>query len=74
MHIGSNRVKKAMAQLLKQEYANLKFKDGESMEDFSLRLQTLINKLKSHGVSIDEERSLSISTPCRQSTSRSFSP
>jgi hypothetical protein len=30
--------KKATAQLLKQEYANLKFKDGESVEDFSLRL------------------------------------
>ena len=36
MCIGSNRAKKAMAQLLKQEYANLKFRDGESMEDFSL--------------------------------------
>ena len=74
MRVGSDRAKKATAQLLKQEYTNLKFKDGETVEDFSLRLQTLINKLKSHGVSIDEERSLSISTPCRQSTSRSFSP
>ena len=32
------RGKKATAQLLKQEYANLKIKDGESVEDFSLRL------------------------------------
>ena len=38
MHVGSDRAKKAAAQLLKQEYANLKFKDGETMEDFSLRL------------------------------------
>ena len=38
IRVGSDRAKKAMAQLLKQEYANLKFKDGESMEDFSLRL------------------------------------
>ena len=38
MHVGSDRAKKAMAQLLKQEYANLKFKDGEMVADFSLYL------------------------------------
>ena len=58
MRVGSDRAKKATTQLLKQEYANLKFKDGESVEDFSLRLQTLINKL-SHGVTIDEEEAVS---------------
>ena len=58
MRVGSNRAKKATAQLLKQEYANLKFKDGETV-DFSLRLQTLISKLKSHGVTIDEEEAVS---------------
>ena len=35
MRVGSNHAKKATAHLLKQEYANLKFKHGESMEDFS---------------------------------------
>ncbi|XP_066323835.1 uncharacterized protein [Miscanthus floridulus] len=55
MHVDSGRAKKAMAQLLKQEYANLKVKDGEAVDDFSLRLQTLISKLRSHGVIIDEE-------------------
>ncbi|XP_066323313.1 uncharacterized protein [Miscanthus floridulus] len=59
MHVGFDRIKKAMAQLLKQEYANLKFKDGEMVEDFSLHLQTLINKLKSHGIIIDEEEAVS---------------
>ena len=29
------------------------------MEDFSLRLQMLISKLKSHGVTIDEEETVS---------------
>ena len=38
MRIGSDRAKKVAAQILKQEYANLKFKDGEMVEDFSLRL------------------------------------
>ena len=59
MRVGSDRAKKATAQLLKQEYANLKFKDSETVEDFSLRLQTLISKLKSHGVTIDEEEAVS---------------
>ena len=38
MHVGSDHAKKGTAQLLKQEYTTLKFKDDESMEDFSLRL------------------------------------
>ena len=59
MRIGLDRAKKATAQLLKQKYANLKFKDGETVEDFSLRLQTLISKLKSHDVTIDEEEAVS---------------
>ena len=45
--------------MLKQEYANLKFKDGESVENFSLPLQSLICKLRSHGVTIDEEETVS---------------
>ena len=59
MRVGSDHTKKTTAQLLKQEYANLKFKDGESVEDFSLRLQTLISKLKSHGVTINKEEAVS---------------
>ena len=38
MRVGSDHAKKATAQLLKQEYANIKFNDGESVEDFSLCL------------------------------------
>ncbi|XP_066323065.1 uncharacterized protein [Miscanthus floridulus] len=37
----------------------LEFKDGESVEDFFLRLQTLFSKLRSHGVTIDEEEAVS---------------
>ena len=59
MRVGSDRAKKATAQLLKQEYANLKFKDGESVEDFSLHLQMLISKRKSNDVTIDEEEAVS---------------
>jgi hypothetical protein len=59
MCVGFDHAKKTMAQLLKQAYANLKFKDGESMEEFSLCLQTLISKLSSHGITIDEEKAVS---------------
>ena len=59
MRVGSDRAKKATAQLLKQKYANLKFKDGESVEDFFLCPQMLISKLRSHGVTIDEEEAVS---------------
>ena len=59
LRVGSDCAKKATTQLLKQEYANLKFKDGESVEDFSLRLKSLISKLRSHGVTIDEEEAVS---------------
>ena len=59
MRVGSDRAKKTTAQLLNQEYANLKFKDGESVEDFSLRLQTIINELRSHGFIINEEEAVS---------------
>ena len=59
MRVGSDRAKKTTAQLLKQEYANQKFKDGETVKDFSLCLQTLISKLKSHGVIINEEEAVS---------------
>ena len=38
MRIRSDRVKKAKAQQLRQEYDNLNFHDGEAVEDFSLRL------------------------------------
>ena len=33
--------------------------DGESVEDFFLHLQTLISKLGSHGITIDEEEVIS---------------
>ena len=74
MHVSSDRAKKAMAQLLKQEYANFKFKGGESVEDFSLRLQMLISKLRRHDVTIDEEEAVAKYLHSGRTTSRSLSP
>ncbi|XP_066337354.1 uncharacterized protein [Miscanthus floridulus] len=44
------------AMRVSSDHAN---KDGESVEDFSLRLQSLISKVRSHGVTIDEEEAVS---------------
>ncbi|XP_066308207.1 uncharacterized protein [Miscanthus floridulus] len=59
MRVSSDRAKKATAQLLKQEYATLKFKDDESVEDFSLCMQSLISKLRNHGITINEDEAVS---------------
>ncbi|XP_066323153.1 uncharacterized protein [Miscanthus floridulus] len=59
MRIRSDHVKKAKAQQLRQEYDNLNFHDGEAVEDFSLRLQSLISQLAAHGVTINDEDAVS---------------
>ncbi|CAA0827650.1 Gag-Pol-related retrotransposon family protein [Striga hermonthica] len=58
MRIGSDRAKKAKAQQLRREYEALAFRDGEAVEDFSLRLQSLVNQLAAHGVTITDEEAV----------------
>jgi hypothetical protein len=45
VRIGADRVKEANADRLQQEFAELKFKPSEGMEDFSLRITALANQL-----------------------------
>ncbi|CAA0809126.1 Unknown protein [Striga hermonthica] len=47
--------RKAKAQQLRREYEALAFRDGEAVEDFSLRLQSLVSQLAAHGVTITYE-------------------
>ncbi|CAA0839612.1 cysteine-rich RLK (RECEPTOR-like protein kinase) 8 [Striga hermonthica] len=56
--IGSDRAKKAKAQQLRREYEALAFRDGEAVEDFSLRLQSLVSQLAAHGVPITDEEAV----------------
>ncbi|CAA0836931.1 cysteine-rich RLK (RECEPTOR-like protein kinase) 8 [Striga hermonthica] len=58
MRIGSDRVKKAKAQQLRREYEALAFCDGEAVEDFSLRLQSLVSYLAAHGVIITDKEAV----------------
>lgn len=45
MRIEDNRVRKSMAQTLRVEYEQITFRDGESVEDFALRLSNLVQRL-----------------------------
>jgi hypothetical protein len=45
MRIGVDRVRKASTQKLRREYEQLTFHDGESVEDFAMRLTSLMNQL-----------------------------
>jgi hypothetical protein len=43
--IGSDRVRKTTLQALHKEWENLAFKLGEDVDDFALRLNTLLQKM-----------------------------
>ena len=45
MRLGGNRVRKAKAQQLRREYEAITFRDGEAIEDFALRLTSLVSQL-----------------------------
>jgi hypothetical protein len=45
MRIGDDRIRKASAQKLRQEYEILDFRDVEGVEDFAMRLSGMVNQL-----------------------------
>ncbi|WVZ63820.1 LOW QUALITY PROTEIN: hypothetical protein U9M48_013424 [Paspalum notatum var. saurae] len=52
MRLGDDRVKKARVQ---REYEALKFREGEKVEDFALRLQALVSELGALGKKMDDD-------------------
>jgi hypothetical protein len=57
--IGSDRARKSTLQTLRKEWENLAFKPGEDIDDFTLRLNTLMQKLLQFGDdTYDEERAI----------------
>jgi hypothetical protein len=46
VRIGADRVKEANAERLQREFADLAFKPEESVEDFSLHLNTVASQLR----------------------------
>jgi hypothetical protein len=56
-HIGSDHARRSTLQKLRQEWENLVFKPSEDVDDFALRLYTLMQQLTRYGDDdIDEER------------------
>ena len=53
--VGSDRAKRAKAQQLRRDFDDLKFRHGEAVEDFALRLQSLASQLATLGKKLEEE-------------------
>ena len=51
-------MRKAKAQQLRREYEAIAFRDGEAIEDFALRLTSLVSQLAQVGVDIGEEEAV----------------
>jgi len=56
MRLGADRVKDLNAQKLIQEFENISFKEGETVDDFGTRIYSLVANLKSLGETADETR------------------
>lgn len=54
MKVGANRVKEINVQKLLKDFENVEFKDGESVEDFDMRIVNLVVTLKTLGETTDE--------------------
>ena len=56
MRLGSERVKDVNAQKLSKEFENLQFKEGETIDDFGMRITNLVADLKTLGETIADEK------------------
>jgi hypothetical protein len=56
MRVGADQVKEISVQKLVKEFENIEFKEGESMEDFGMRITNLVTTLKTLGETIDDPR------------------
>ncbi|BBN06301.1 hypothetical protein Mp_3g19970 [Marchantia polymorpha subsp. ruderalis] len=54
MRMGVDRVREGNAQKLRRDFNNIAFKDGESIDDFYMRITSLVNNLRLLGDTIDE--------------------
>ena len=54
MHVGLERVKEAKTQTLKSEFEAKHMKDGESIDDFAMKLTTIVSSIRSLGDMVEE--------------------
>ena len=55
VRVGADRVKEANAERLRREFGDITFKAGETVEDFSLRLNTVASQLRVLGDDISDK-------------------
>jgi broad specificity phosphatase PhoE len=58
MRLGSDRVREAKAQTRRREWEDLRFKSGESIEDFAMRLTAIMGDLELLGDPVDEYKAV----------------
>jgi hypothetical protein len=58
MRLGCERVREAKAQTRRREWEELRFKAGESIEDFTIRLTAIVNDLELLGDPVDEYKAV----------------
>ncbi|KAL4581058.1 hypothetical protein LXL04_017266 [Taraxacum kok-saghyz] len=54
MHMGADRVKEAKVQTLRNDFEVIRMKDSESVDDFAMRLNTIVTGIRSLGEKIEE--------------------
>nr|CAB3459387.1 unnamed protein product [Digitaria exilis] len=54
--VGNDQVQKAKAQRLHRQFENIRFADGEGVDDFKLRLQNIVAALETVGEAMSEQR------------------
>ena len=58
MRLGSERIREAKAQTRRREFEELRFRPGESIEDFSIRLTSIVSDLELLGDPISEYKAV----------------
>ena len=56
MRFGADRVKDVNAQKLLKEFENISFKEGETTDEFSMRINGLVANLKTLEETVDDAR------------------
>nr|GFA64303.1 hypothetical protein [Tanacetum cinerariifolium] len=54
MHMGAERVKEAKVQTLRSDFEVIRMKDSESVDEFAMRLNTIVTGIRSLGDTIEE--------------------
>jgi hypothetical protein len=58
MRLGSERIREAKAQTRRREFEELQFRAGESIEDFAIRLTSIVSDLELLGDPYDEYKAI----------------